>query len=104
MPSLTPAQRREVEDAIEELTFRVNVAKGGRTVRRIQVAGTYKIPDNRRQELGGGSGGRFSYSVHYTNVGAPQRIEPPRRAVPIAQLERELNRLLKREGSPLPGG
>jgi hypothetical protein len=89
---------------IEELDFRIDVAKRDRTVRRTLVTAEYAIPEERPQELGGGTGGSFSYSVRNTEIGRPQRIVPPSQALPFRQLERELNRQLQGEGSTLPGG
>ena len=101
---LTREQRERVERIVQDPEFDVYVDDQNR-IRRLSTVMKLDVPEEDRQALGGARSGRFAFSIEFSNVGQPQRIEAPRDARPIRDLTEQIARMLGAQaGGGTPGG
>ena len=93
-PQRLSAEQRELfERIVEDPEFDVFVGKGDNKIRRLATLVELDVPEDDRRELGGAESGEVSFSIEFSNVGAPKPITPPKRARPIRDLTTQLLQL-----------
>jgi len=92
---LTPEKRKQITDSYDDPRFELDIAEDD-TIRRLFLETRFKTTPEQQAAAGGVPGGRISYRVEYGNVNGAQKVTPPRGARPLAEFQRELNRLLSR--------
>ena len=90
---LTPAQKKEVEDVVQNPTFDVYAGKNDNVIRRLSADISFKVPSDKQAQVGGLEGGTVSFSIDFANVGKPQTISPPANAKPLSDLTSQLGGL-----------
>lgn len=93
--ALTPRQRAQVKETFRDPRFEADVASD-RTLRALRIAIPFVTPPARQKAAAGITGGTIAYRLTYSRVGAAQVITPPRRAAPLKDFVRALNRILGR--------
>jgi hypothetical protein len=89
-PRLTRADIRELSEAVKNPTFDVYVGKADNLIRRISGRIDFDIPEQSREDLGGLTGGRITFSVELRDVNGDQQIEAPAHSRPLKKLTRSL--------------
>ncbi len=94
LPStLTAAQKKKVEDAIEDPTFDVYTGKDDKIVRRITVKLKFKVAASSQQRANGLKGGEVTLDVKIGELNQPQTINAPANAKPFSDLSSALSGL-----------
>jgi hypothetical protein len=91
---LSAQQRKAVEDAIEEATLDVYSGKDDKTLRRLTVRLKFKVPENRRQDAGGLSGGDLTFDLVLADLNQPQTINAPANPKSFDELTQALRETL----------
>jgi hypothetical protein len=91
---LTPQQRKSVEDAIEDATIDVYSGKEDKTLRRLTVELRFKVPENRRQQASGLSGGDVTFDLVLADLNQSQTISAPANPKPFSDLTQALRQTL----------
>ncbi|MEX2195620.1 MAG: hypothetical protein WD844_10075 [Thermoleophilaceae bacterium] len=73
----------------EDSTVDVYVSKVDGTIRRVALELEFEVPEEARGDFGGAEGGAAAIDVTFTDIGEPQRIEPPADARPLEDLLRQ---------------
>jgi hypothetical protein len=94
---LTPEKRKQITDAYDDPRFELDIAEDD-TIRRLSFETRFRTTPEQRAAAGGVPGGTIAYRVEYGNVNGAQRVSPPRGARPLAEFQRELNKLLSQQG------
>jgi hypothetical protein len=87
---LGPAERRDIERAVEKAEAEVYVADEDHTMRRLRLEVEFDVPESRRAALGGLEAGRLVFDSSTTDVGEKQEIHAPKDAKPLDELLGEL--------------
>jgi hypothetical protein len=90
---LTPAQKKQIQDVVENPTFDVYVGKDDNVIRRLSADIVFKVPSDKQAQVGGLKGGTVSFSIDFSDVGKPQTITPPQNAKPLSELTSQLGGL-----------
>jgi hypothetical protein len=90
---LTPQQISQIKDVVKNPKFDVYVAKSDDTLRRLNLSVDFQIPDNKKSQFQGASGGSITFSLDLTDVGKPQTVTAPPNPQPISQLQGALGGL-----------
>lgn len=93
IPEVTPDLRRRIRDAVREPRFTASVAEDD-TLRRGEVTAMVVLPPELSEQLGGVGGGTVTLTTTYSELGRPQRIEPPPDPLPFSRLERRIQALV----------
>lgn len=97
---ITPAQKKQIQDVVENPRFDVYVGKADNVIRRLSADLSFTVPSDKQQQIGGLKSGTLSFSIDFTDVGKPQTITAPTSAKPLSELTSQLGGL----GSVLGGG
>jgi hypothetical protein len=103
-PKLTDSQQRDIEQAVDDPTLDVYVGKRDSTIHRLAANLSLDVPKEAQQQVGGITGGRISFSIEFSQIGRPQRIEGPRSARPIQELAQQLGGLGSLGAGTTPDG
>jgi hypothetical protein len=87
---LTPEQRQQIEEVVEDPRFDVYVGKADKKIRRLSADLELSVPEEDRERVQGLEGGTIELTVVLAEVGKPQRVEAPRRARPLEELTSQL--------------
>jgi hypothetical protein len=90
---LTPAQKKQIQDVVENPTFDVYAGKDDNVIRRLSADIAFKVPSDKQAQVGGLKGGTVSFSIEFADVGKPQTITPPQNAKPLSDLTSQLGGL-----------
>jgi hypothetical protein len=90
---LTEAEKKQVRDIVKNPRFDLYVGKDDNIIRRLSADMTFDVPESRRQQVNGLSGGSIRFSVEFRDVGKPQTIQAPTGAKPLAELTSRLGGL-----------
>ncbi|GAC1324006.1 MAG: hypothetical protein NVSMB25_21070 [Thermoleophilaceae bacterium] len=101
--SLSDAQIAKVRQAIGSPTFDIYVAKSDRTIRRLAMALTFRVPDGQGQRFRGTSGGTLSFAFEIANLGRRVSVSAPAHPQPLAGLAQQFGGLLGSSGGSTPG-
>lgn len=85
-PSITPAQRQQVQEAIRNATFEFWTGKDDKVLRRLAVKIDFQVPAAERQGAGGVSGGRLVFDYQLSGLNQPQQVAAPANPQPFAEL------------------
>jgi len=85
-PSITPAQRQQVQEAIRNATFEFWTGKDDQVLRRLAVKIDFQVPEAERQGAGGVSGGRLAFNYQLSGLNQPQQVAAPANPQPFAEL------------------
>lgn len=96
---LTDAEKKQIEDVVGDPRFDLYVGKEDDVIRRLSADLTFDVPENRRQQLNGLTGGTFRFSIEFREVRKPQTVQAPSNARPISELTSRLG-----VAGGLPGG
>ena len=97
---ITPAQKKQIQDVVENPRFDVYVGKSDNVIRRLSADLSFKVPSDKQAQVGGLKSGTVSFSIEFADVGKPQTITAPQNAKPLAELTSQLGGL----GGILGGG
>jgi hypothetical protein len=92
-PQLTDAQKKQIQDVLENPSFDVYVGKSDNVIRRLSADISFKVPSAKQAQLGGLQNGTLSFSIDFTDVGKPQTITAPTNAKPLSELTSQLGGL-----------
>lgn len=84
---LTPEQRRQAEEAIEDATFDVWTGEDDKILRKLEVKLRFVVPEDRRREANGLESGDVALTVELGEVNEDQTIEAPANARPLEDIE-----------------
>jgi hypothetical protein len=90
---ISPSQKEEIEDAVEDPRFDVYVGKDDSVIRRLSADLSFKVPSDKQAQLNGLKSGTLSFSLDFTEVGQPQTINAPQNAKPLSELTTQLGGL-----------
>lgn len=76
----------KLSEFLEDANVEIYVGKADDVVRRAVIELEFEVPEDRRADLAGAEGGAISFDVTLSDVGEPQRIEPPADARPLDDL------------------
>jgi hypothetical protein len=96
---LTAAQKKEIQDVVDNPRFDVYVGKSDHVIRRLSADIQFKVPSDKQSQVGGLKSGTLSFSIDFADVGKPQTINTPQSAKPLSDLTSQLGGL----GSALGG-
>jgi hypothetical protein len=96
---ITEAQKKEIEDVVENPRFDVYVGKDDSVIRRLSADLSFTVPSDKQAQVGGLKSGTVSFSIEFADVGKPQTITAPKSAKPLSELTSQLGGL----GSVLGG-
>jgi hypothetical protein len=91
--TLTAAQKKKVQDAIQDPKLDVYTGKSDKTLRRITIDLKFKVPQSSQQRANGIKGGQITLDVKIANLNQPQTITAPANAKPFSQLSSALSGL-----------
>jgi hypothetical protein len=91
--TLTAAQKKKVQDAIQDPTFDVYTGKSDKIVRRITINLKFKVPQSSQQRANGIKGGQIAIDVKLADLNQPQTITAPANAKPFSDLSSALRGL-----------
>jgi hypothetical protein len=97
---ITPDQKKQIQDVVENPRFDVYVGKSDNVIRRLSADLSFKVPSDKQAQVGGLKSGTLSFSIEFADVGKPQTIAAPTNAKPLSELTSQLGGL----GSILGGG
>ena len=87
---LTDEEKKQIEDVIKKPRFDLYVGKDDNVIRRLSADLSFDVPENRRRQLNGLTGGTLRFSVEFRDVRKPQTVQAPADAKPIAELTSRL--------------
>ena len=87
---LTEAEKKQIRDVIKNPRFDLYVGKDDDVIRRLSADLSFDVPENRRRQLNGMTGGTIRFSVEFTDVRKPQTVQAPSGAKPISELTSRL--------------
>ncbi|HEX4733335.1 MAG TPA: hypothetical protein VH247_02890 [Thermoleophilaceae bacterium] len=90
---ITPAQKKQIEDVVENPRFDVYVGKDDNVIRRLSSDLSFSVPSDKQAQVGGLKSGTLSFSIEFANVGKPQTITAPTNAKPLSELTAQLGGL-----------
>jgi len=94
LPStLTAAQKKNIQDAVQDPTFDVYSGKSDKIVRRITINLKFKVPQASQQRANGLTGGQLTLDVKIAELNQPQTINAPANAKPFSDLSSALSGL-----------
>ena len=85
-PSITPAQRQQVQEAIRNATFEFWTGSDDKVLRRLAIKIDFQVPAAERQGAGGVSGGRLAFAYQLSGLNQPQQVAAPANPQPFAEL------------------
>jgi hypothetical protein len=92
-PQISEAQKKQVEDVVQNPRFDVYVGKDDNVIRRLSADISFKVPSNKQAQLSGLQSGTLSFSIDFNDVGQPQTITAPANAKPLSDLTSQLGGL-----------
>src|SRR4051794_8613584 len=101
---LTPAQKKQIEDVVENPRFDVYAGKDDHIIRRLSADPSFKVPNDKQAQLSGLKSGTLSFSIEFADVGKPQTINAPESAKPLSDLTSQLGGLGSVLGGATGGG
>jgi len=90
---ITPSQKKQIQDVVENPRFDVYVGKDDNVIRRLSADLSFKVPSDKQAELNGLKSGTLSFSIDFADVGQPQTINAPENAKPLSELTTQLGGL-----------
>jgi len=94
LPStLTAAQKKQIQDAIQDPTFDVYTGKSDKIVRGITIKLKFNVPQASQQRANGLKGGQVTLDVKIGQLNQPQTINAPANAKPFSDLSSALSGL-----------
>ena len=90
---ITPAQKKQIQDVVENPRFDVYVGKDDNVIRRLSSDLSFSVPSDKQAQVGGLKSGTLSFSIEFANVGKPQTIKAPANAKPLSELTAQLGGL-----------
>ncbi|MGZ4202416.1 MAG: hypothetical protein ACXVRH_10200 [Thermoleophilaceae bacterium] len=91
--TLTAAQKKQIQNAIQDPTFDVYTGKSDKIVRRITIKLKFKVPQASQQRANGLKGGEVTLDVTIAQLNQPQTINAPTNAKPFSDLSSALSGL-----------
>ena len=86
VPQLTAKDRKQFTDAVKSSSFDVYVGKADGKVHRLALSVRFEVPKKNQSRANGVKGGTLSFSVQFSNVGAPVKITAPTSTAPLSDL------------------
>ena len=94
LPStLTAAQKKKVQDAIQDPTFDVYTGKDDKILRGITIKLKFNVPQASQQRANGIKGGQVTLDVKIGQLNQPQTVTAPANAKPFSDLSSALKGL-----------
>jgi hypothetical protein len=90
---ITPSQKKQIQDVVENPRFDVYVGKDDNVIRRLSSDLSFSVPSDKQAQVGGLKSGTLSFSIEFANVGKPQTINAPANAKPLSELTAQLGGL-----------
>ena len=84
--ALSDEDREQLAGFAEDARIDVYVDEATDTVRRVTFDVEFEVPEEARGSIGGAEGGAAKIDVTLTDIGQPQRIEPPEDPRPLDDL------------------
>jgi hypothetical protein len=88
--SITPQQRKTIEDAIKDAKFDVYSGKDDHILRRMTVKLKFEVPEKSRAQANGLKGGDLNFDLTLASLNQPQTIAAPTGARPFSELTAKL--------------
>jgi hypothetical protein len=88
--SITPQQRKTIEDAIKDAKFDVYSGKDDHILRRMTVRLSFQVPEKSRGQANGLKGGDLNFDLTLANLNQQQTIAAPTGARPFSELTAKL--------------
>jgi hypothetical protein len=85
-PSLTPEQRRQVQEAIRGATFDFWTGKDDKVLRKLQIKLDFQVPAAERARAGGVTGGQLGFTLEMAELNKAQNIAAPPNPRPLSEL------------------
>jgi hypothetical protein len=92
--SITPQQRKTIEDAIKDAKFDVYSGKDDHILRRMTVRLSFEVPQKSRSQANGLKGGDLNFDLTLANLNQPQTVTAPTGARPFSELTAKLRSVL----------
>jgi hypothetical protein len=93
-PTLDDPQIESITGVVDDPKLDVYVGRDDDRIRRVSLDLAFEVPEESRRRLNGLKSGTVTLDVELSEIGQPQRIEEPRSARPMS----ELNQLLGGRG------
>lgn len=87
---LTDAQKRDIERIVRDPRIDVYAAKSDHSLRRISVDLDFEVPKDERARVNGIESGSLSFDMELAHVGSARPITPPRKALPLSDLQSQI--------------
>lgn len=87
--ALSDEDREQLAGFAEDARLDVYVHEATDTIRRVTFDVEFEVPEDARGRTGGAEGGAATIDVTFSDIGEPQRIEPPDDARPLDDLLRQ---------------
>jgi hypothetical protein len=97
--TLSEAQRKQIADAIKSAKVDIWTGAEDRTLRRINVAVKFEVPEGERKDAGGLRSGDLAFDMTIGALNEEQDISEPEDAKPFEELLQQLNGTLGGGGS-----
>jgi len=90
---LTEAQRKQVRDALKNVTFDLYTGKADKTLRRMTIGFDFSVPQGRQAAANGLKGGHVDLDLTITDLNKPQTIVAPANPRPLTELQQQISQL-----------
>jgi hypothetical protein len=87
---LTQAQKKQIEEAIQDVRFDLYTGKDDKILRRIEVEFGFELPRALREDAQGVERGKVDMALEIADVNEEQQITPPKDARPLSELQSSL--------------
>ena len=85
-PSLTPEQRRQVQEAVRGASFDFWTGKDDKVLRRLRVRLNFQVPPAERARTGGVTGGQVTFTLELADLNEGQSVSAPANPRPFSEL------------------
>jgi hypothetical protein len=85
-PTLTAAQKAEIQKVVGNPSLDVYVAKSDNTLRRLATTINITVPKDQQSKVGGLTSGTIKLSIELANVGQPVTVKAPSNPQPLSAL------------------
>jgi hypothetical protein len=85
-PSITPAQQKQISDAIRGATFDFWTGKDDKVLRRLVINLDFSVPEPERAQAQGVTGGQVAFTLQLAELNKQQKIAAPANPRPFSEL------------------
>jgi hypothetical protein len=87
---LSSSTKKQIQDAVKEAKVDVFTGKDDKTLRRLELAVSFTVPENLKGQAQGLEGGDMNLTLELADLNQKQDISPPENARPWSELQQQL--------------